>query len=138
MSTFTALRWSALATIGLFIAQPAFAQEAEGEEEKKEDDGSVEVMTIKGTKQAGGESLLEAPVAVTAFGAEQLEAAQFRDTESLTFSIPNVSLDSVGTVKGVANFSIRGLGANSSIPSIDPTVGLFVNGIYQGSNAGSV
>ncbi|MEM6531803.1 MAG: TonB-dependent receptor [Myxococcota bacterium] len=145
MSMFRTSRWCAGAIIGLFIAQPAFAQDAEVEaeaaaeaEEEKKDKNAVEIMTIKGTKKAGGESLLEAPVAVTAFGAEQLEAAQFRDTESLTFSIPNVSLDSVGTARGVANFSIRGLGANSSIPTIDPTVGLFVNGIYQGSNAGSV
>ena len=47
-------------------------------------------------------------------------------------------MDSAGTVKGVANFSIRGLGANSSIPTIDPTVGLFVNGVYYGSNVGAV
>ncbi len=95
-------------------------------------------MTIRGTKRAGGESLLRAPVAVTAFGEEQLNALQFRDIEDLTFSVPNVSLDSVGTVKGVANFSIRGLGVNSSIPSIDPAVGLFFNGVYLGTNVGAV
>ncbi|MEM6731460.1 MAG: TonB-dependent receptor, partial [Myxococcota bacterium] len=141
----------ALASAFMFTANPAFAQDTDNEvtasaeetsddeaEEEKKDDGKVEVMTILGTKKAGGESLLEAPVAVSAFSTEQLEAVQFRDTESLTFSIPNVSLDSVGAAKGIANFSIRGLGANSSIPSIDPTVGLFVNGIYQGSNVGAV
>ena len=47
-------------------------------------------------------------------------------------------LDDVGTTKGVANFSIRGLGINSSIPSIDPTVGIFVDGMYLGINAGVV
>ncbi|MEM1022784.1 MAG: TonB-dependent receptor [Myxococcota bacterium] len=97
-----------------------------------------EIITISGTKKKGGESSQDAPVAVTAFGEQQLEAFQFRDVESLTFYIPNVSLDSVGTVKGVANFSIRGLGVNSSIPSIDPSVGLFVNGVYMASNVGAV
>ena len=99
---------------------------------------AVENITITGTKKAKGQIANEAPVALTAFGEDQLEAFQFRDIESLTFSIPNVSLDSVGTIKGVANFSIRGLGANSSIPTIDPTVGLFVNGVYYGTNAGAV
>ena len=36
---------------------------------------------------------------------------------------------------GTANFSIRGLGINSSIPTIDPTVGVFVDGVYMGTNA---
>src|SRR3546814_14167023 len=52
--------------------------------------------------------------------------------------MPNVALDDNGTSKGYANFSIRGIGVNSSIPSIDPTVGLFVDGVYQGINAGQV
>ena len=101
-------------------------------------DAATENIVITGTKKARGQLALEAPTAITAFGEDAIEALQFRDVESLTFSIPNVSLDSVGTIKGVANFSIRGLGANSSIPTIDPTVGLFVNGVYFGSNAGAV
>jgi iron complex outermembrane recepter protein len=47
-------------------------------------------------------------------------------------------MDDVGTTKGVANFSFRGLGINSSIPSIDPTVGVFIDGVYQGTNLGVV
>ena len=38
----------------------------------------------------------------------------------------------------MANFTIRGLGINSSIPSIDPTVGVFVDGIYMGISAGVI
>ena len=38
----------------------------------------------------------------------------------------------------MANFSFRGLGVNSSIPSIDPTVGVFIDGVYQGTNSGVV
>ncbi|MBT7451951.1 MAG: TonB-dependent receptor, partial [Rhodospirillaceae bacterium] len=34
--------------------------------------------------------------------------------------------------------SIRGLGINSSIPSVDPTVGLFMDGVYLGITAGVV
>ena len=45
------------------------------------------------------------------------------------------TLDEIGTSRGTANFSIRGLGVNSSIPSIDPTVGVFVDGVYMGTNA---
>ena len=51
--------------------------------------------------------------------------------------MPNVALDEVGTSRGIANFSMRGLGINSSIPSVDPTVGIFVDGVYLGTNTGA-
>jgi iron complex outermembrane receptor protein len=47
-------------------------------------------------------------------------------------------MDESGTTKGVANFSFRGLGVNSSIPSVDPTVGVFIDGVYLGTNYGVV
>lgn len=80
----------------------------------------------------------DVPLAVTAFNADSLEALKVRDVQGLTYSAPNVSLDQVGTSRGTANFSIRGLGINSSIPSIDPTVGVFVDGVYLGFNGGVV
>ena len=73
-----------------------------------------------------------------AFEADDLDARQFNDLQTLSYASPNVSLDPIGTFKGVANFAMRGLGINSSIPSIDPAVGLFVDGVYLGINAGTV
>ncbi|MCL4713489.1 MAG: TonB-dependent receptor [Hyphomonadaceae bacterium] len=84
----------------------------------------------------GERNVQDVPVAITAFGADQLEALNYNDLQSLTYSIPNVQFEDVGTARGVANFSIRGLGINSSIPSVDPTVGVFVDGMYLGINAG--
>ena len=98
----------------------------------------MEEVVVTATKKASAENVQDIPVAVTAFGDAQLEALKVRDLQSLTYSVPNVALDDVGTTKGIANFSIRGLGVNSSIPSIDPTVGVFVDGMYLGINAGVV
>lgn len=84
------------------------------------------------------ESLLDVPIAVTALNSDQLDVLKVRDIQSLSIGLPNVALDDVGTTRGIANFSIRGLGINSSIPSIDPTVGTFVDGVYLGTNAGVV
>jgi iron complex outermembrane receptor protein len=77
-------------------------------------------------------------LSVSAYGSDQLEALKVRDLTSLSVGMPNVALDDVGTTKGTANFSIRGLGINSSIPSIDPTVGVFVDGVYMGLNNGII
>ena len=80
------------------------------------------------------EMVLDAPLSITALGADQIEARKLRGLTDLAVSMPNVALDEVGTARGIANFSIRGLGVNSSIPSIDPTVGIFVDGVYLGTN----
>jgi len=80
----------------------------------------------------------QVPIAISAFNADQLNALKVRRLDDLTVGMPNVSLDDIGTFRSVANFSIRGLGINSSIPSIDPTVGVFVDGVYMGQNAGVV
>ena len=75
---------------------------------------------------------------MTAYGSEQLEALKIRNLENLAVGIPNVAMDDIGTFRSTANFSIRGLGINSSIPSIDPTVGVFVDGVYMGQNTGVI
>ena len=95
-------------------------------------------IIVTGTKTQDPEDVQDVALAVTAFNADTLEALKVRDIQGLTFQAPNVSLDQIGTSRGQANFSIRGLGINSSIPSIDPTVGVFVDGVYLGTNGGVV
>ena len=87
------------------------------------------------TAQKREQSIQDVPVSITAFDAEQLETAKVRDLRDLTIGIPNVGFDEIGTSRGTANFSIRGMGVNGSVPSIDPTVGVIVDGIYMGTNS---
>ena len=101
-------------------------------------DAIFEEIIVTATKRAGGIDVQEAPVAISAYGADQLDAMHIRDLKAIGYNAPSVQLEDIGTTRGTANFSIRGLGINSSIPSIDPTVGLFVDGMYYGLNAGVV
>ncbi|MEM1195382.1 MAG: TonB-dependent receptor [Pseudomonadota bacterium] len=128
---------AALAAPGAALAQdPAASDETEGQRESTLD--SLNRIIVTGTKTQNPEDVQDVPLAVTAFNADTLEAFKVRDIQGLGFQAPNVSLDQIGTSRGQANFSIRGLGVNSSIPSIDPTVGVFVDGVYLGINAGVV
>ena len=95
-------------------------------------------IIVTATKKGQGENVQDVAIAVTAFGEAQLDAKFVQNLQSLSYDVPNVQLEDVGTTPGYANFSIRGLGINSSIPSIDPTVGVFVDGVYLGINAGVV
>ncbi len=140
---FASLKTLALLGAGMaMIPATAFAQDAVEEEEQQTGRTSIadatNVIVVTGTKTQNAENVQDVPLAVTAFNAESLDALKVRDVQGLTYSAPNVSLDQIGTSRGTANFSIRGLGINSSIPSIDPTVGVFVDGVYLGFNGGVV
>ncbi len=119
----------------------AVAQEvnntAQGDERPSTLD-SIDEILVTGTKTRDAENVQDVPIAVTAFNSGTLEAYKIRTISGLSFQAPTVSLDDVGTTRGTANFTIRGLGINSSIPSIDPTVGVFVDGVYLGINGGVV
>ena len=128
-------------TLAVFLATTAstemVAQDAGGAADTADEDNFMfEEILVTATKKSTGKALQSVPVAVTAYNSRKLDAIHFRDISSLTYSVPNVSLDGIGTYPGIANFSIRGLGINSSIPSIDPTVGIFIDGIYLAQNAG--
>ena len=98
----------------------------------------LEEIVTTARKKSSAEAVQDVPVAVTAFGAAQLDALFVKKIEDLSYTMPNVQLESVGTFPGVQNFSIRGQGINSSIPSVDPTVGVFVDGLFMGTTYGVV
>ena len=120
---------------------PAIAQDSvstDQEEPAAESASSEDALLLDDvvvTAQKREQSIQDVPVSITAFDAEQLEATKLRDLRDLTIGIPNVGFDEIGTSRGTANFSIRGLGVNGSVPSIDPTVGVIVDGIYMGTNS---
>ncbi|MDT0574610.1 TonB-dependent receptor [Croceicoccus sp. F390] len=99
---------------------------------------AVAAQEIVVTGKQDDTRLADYPGSAITLDDQDLQLRQFTDLSSLSFGAPNVSLDPVGTFAGVANFTIRGLGINSSIPSIDPAVGLFVDGVYMGVNTGTV
>lgn len=80
----------------------------------------------------------DVPLSISAFSSDQLDALKVRNLTDLAVSMPSVVLDEIGTSRGYANFSIRGIGINSSIPSIDPAVGVLIDGVYLGTNTGVV
>lgn len=147
MTTATPLRSPLrLGKLALLLGTAAFtpfaaaAQDSEepASEERASTLDSINEILVTGTKTRDAENVQDIPLAVTAFNAGTLEAFKIRDIQGLSFQAPTVSLDQIGTSRGTANFTVRGLGINSSIPSIDPTVGVFVDGVYLGINGGVV
>ncbi|MCR9184465.1 MAG: TonB-dependent receptor [Halieaceae bacterium] len=122
------------ALLGTVMAA-SFSTAAQAQQEARRSTSALleEVVVTARKREEGSQDV---PLSISALGADQLEALKIRDLTNLSVRLPNVALDDVGTARGTANFSIRGLGVNSSIPGIDPTVGVVVDGVYIGLNNG--
>jgi iron complex outermembrane receptor protein len=127
----------ALLALLLSLSAPVLAQDSDGDAENV-GTSSVLMEEVTVTARKREEPGQQVPLSISAFSGQQIEALKVRTLEGLSVNMPNVAMDDIGTTRGVANFSIRGLGINSSIPGIDPTVGVFIDGVYLGQNGGVV
>jgi iron complex outermembrane receptor protein len=132
------IKTSFLGVSSVVAALVAFSQPSDALPQQGSAGAMLEEIVTVARKRSEAEAVQQVPIAVSAFGAEQLDALFVQKLDDLSFMMPNVQLEAVGTFPGVQNFSIRGQGINSSIPSVDPTVGVFVDGIYLGTTFGVV
>ena len=125
----------------VFLAVALLASLGGGDAAAQDDDAVVQdVFGVSGvllkkitvTARKREELIQNVPLSITHFSSEKIEALKVTDLESLAVQMPNVALDDATSGLSTANFSIRGVGINSSIASVDPTVGVFVDGVYLG------
>jgi iron complex outermembrane receptor protein len=84
------------------------------------------------------ESMQEVPVAVTSLGAAVLQNASIRNLRDIEGYSPNLTIDSGTAGPGAANISIRGISYQEVDKSLDPSIGVILDGIYLGTNVGQV
>ncbi|MDX2223184.1 MAG: TonB-dependent receptor [Rhodospirillaceae bacterium] len=86
------------------------------------------------------ESLQEIPLAITAFSADQLQRAGFKDLHELSLNVAGLQYHSLGlAIPGRVNSSIRfrGMDVNSQVPTFQLAT-LFVDGIFVLGNTESI
>ncbi|APE26965.1 TonB-dependent receptor [Aurantiacibacter gangjinensis] len=130
-----------VAAIAMVAPTAAYAQdEAEtGQdvypEEGGEDNAQGNDIIVTATKREA--TLQEIPVAVSVTGAETLERDQIRDIRDLSSVVPSLT---VGQRQSSANtgFFIRGFGNGANNAGIEPSVGVFIDGVYRSRTASSI
>jgi len=88
----------------------------------------VDVITV--TAQKREQTLQEAPVSVAAVTGEQLEQSQIRDAADLQTLVPSLRVAEFATSTNT-EFSLRGIGTSSFNPGLEPSVGVFIDGVYR-------
>ena len=83
------------------------------------------------------ERLQEAPVAVTAIGSDRLERIGATDISDLSGRAPNVTINTIGNFGSSVAVFIRGIGNGDPDSTVDPSVGIYVDGVYIPRTANS-
>ena len=113
-------------------AGPAVAQESGI-------DALMEEITVTARKREEG--LQDTPIAVSVFSGESLEARGVQRIDEIAGLTPNMSFDNINTNGGGGNSAavfLRGVGQRDFLPSADPGVGIYVDGVYFARSIGSV
>lgn len=82
-------------------------------------------------------TLQDVPVAVSVTTGEAIERAQIRDLKDLGSLVPSLRVRTNQTSANT-NFFIRGFGNGANNPGIEPSVGLFIDGVYASRAASRI
>lgn len=74
------------------------------------------------------ESLQDSPVAISAFSAESLRESGVSTMRDLSAAVPGLSFSEMGSK--ASSIFIRGIGQKESSAALDPSVGVYINGIF--------
>lgn len=112
----------------LLISIPLSAQQEDAQSE-----GAygliLEEIIVTATRRE--RSIMEVPLAVSAYGAEQLELSGVTDIYHLMRIAPSLHMGAGQGETVGATARIRGIGTNSDNPGFEPAVGLYVDGVYR-------
>ncbi len=131
----TVMRSAMLSTISIAsfgIGTVAYAQdEAVAEEEEFAEDAII----VTATKRE--QTLQDVPISVSVTTGEAIERAQVRDLLDLQTLVPSLK---VGQLQSSANtnFVIRGFGNGANNAGIEPSVGVFIDGVYRSRSAAQI
>ncbi|HEY9547451.1 MAG TPA: TonB-dependent receptor [Solimonas sp.] len=91
------------------------------------DDRPVLLEEVIVTARKREEPLQDVPVSVSAFNADQLDARGIQDVRDLTTAVPGLTVTDLG---GYNLIYLRGIGTDIFIPSAEPSVATYLDGVY--------
>ncbi len=96
---------------------------------------AADVIVVTATKRAT--TLQETPVAVSVIGADDLKDSQIRDVRDLQLLAPSLTVIQQQTSSNTV-FAIRGIGTSGNNAGLEPSVGVFVDGVYRSRQGAAI
>lgn len=120
---------------GLSLGQTALAQE-------QRESGASEILEeLVVTARRREEGLQNAPIAISAYTGETLEYRGVTKLDEITRFVPNLTIENNPSFGGASNSAaiyIRGIGQKEFLPTSEPGVGLYVDGVYIARSVGAI
>jgi iron complex outermembrane receptor protein len=120
-------RYFAFALAGIALTIPAAAQDTQ--------EGIFDEIVVMAQKRE--QTLQEVPIAVSVVSADVMQKAQINDVLDLQSVVPSLRVTQLQS-SGQTNFVIRGFGNGANNPGIEPSVGVFIDGVYRSRSASAL
>ncbi|MGN6269657.1 MAG: TonB-dependent receptor [Sphingomonas sp.] len=128
------IKAAALASAALAWAPGAWAQDTAAA--RAQDDTGAQVEDIVVTAQRREQSLQDVPISVTAFNAGKLDALNANTIGDLDNFTPGLTINDTSVTQ--PSYTIRGVATDDFGIGTDPSVGIFIDGIYSGRSGASL
>lgn len=99
------------------------------------EESGIERIMVTASKRVTG--LQETPIAVTVVSAETIDEAKVLDIGDLQTLVPTLRVTPLQRSTNT-NFSIRGFGNGGNNTGIEPSVGIFIDGVYRSRAAAQI
>ena len=121
-------------------SEPADAADAAGAKDSaspgEAESNTLESVTV--TARRRSENIEKVPVAVSAFGEEDLKDLQASNIDGLQGAVPGLNIVQGRGSSSSANVFIRGIGQPDALQTFDPGVGMYVDDIYYSRIQGAL
>ena len=101
----------------------------------QENVGALEEIVVTSSKRES--TLQEIPLAVSVLQAAEIKESQILDVKDLQFLVPSLKVTQLQS-SGNTNFIIRGFGNGANNAGIEPSVGVFIDGVYRSRSASAL
>lgn len=128
------LSWWAVVTVLLLSSPTVIA--ADGGIRKRV---SIDEMTVTARKME--EDLQKTPISIAAYSGDGLEDRGMTDIAQIAPFVPNLSFQNNPSFGGAGNAAaiyIRGIGQKEFLPTTEPGVGLYIDGVYVARSVGGI
>lgn len=122
--TLSASAYTTFAATTLLLSGLSHAQSA----------GLEEIIVVA---QKRAESIQEVPISIVSFDQDKLSDLGIADLTDISSSIPGLYVNPFNADPGAVRLFIRGIGGNSVQITQDPSVALYLDGVYIGSAFGT-
>ena len=126
---------SRVSSISLLASAICMSTQISAQDKNKlTNNGDIEVIMVSAQKRL--QSVQEVPISMSAFSGDMIKQIGATDFKGLTDVTPGFSV--VGGSDAFPRSYIRGVGSNDTGVGVDPSVGIYIDGIYAFRNGGAL